>query len=156
MRDRRFVARHRGGPLDLAQHRGLAAWAAPCAAHVLPLFRVCSGDDRPQHAVTAAEAWSGGEIQVGAAQKAAVAAHAAARSVKSKSAIAAARAAGHAAATAHMADHSLGAAAYALKAVEVTGASVEIERAWQVVQLPDELRDLVTSGLANLEARRRC
>ena len=50
----------------------------------------------------------------------AVGAHAAAREVEIKSASAAARAAGHAVATAHMADHSLGASLYALRAVEAS------------------------------------
>jgi hypothetical protein len=147
MRDRRFVAVHRGGPLDGAKHRLLAAWAADCAEHVLSLFQECSSDDRPQRAVDMARAWARGEVSVGGAQKAALGAHAAARDVTSKSATAAARAAGHAVATAHMADHCLGASMYALKAVEATGASADAERAWQVEQLPDEVRDLVVSAL---------
>lgn len=147
MRDRRFVAVHRGGPLDLAKHRLLAAWAAACAERVLSLFKACSSDDRPQRAIDIARAWARGEVRVGDAQKAAVAAHAAAREAASKSATAAARAAGHAVATAHMADHSLGAAMYALKAVEAAGASGDNERAWQVEQLPDAVRELIVSAL---------
>jgi hypothetical protein len=46
-----------------------------------------------------------------------------------------------------MADHCLGAALYALKAVEATGKSADVERAWQLAQVPDELRDLVVSAL---------
>ena len=34
MRDRRFVAVHRGGPLDRERHRLLAVWAAECAEHL--------------------------------------------------------------------------------------------------------------------------
>lgn len=102
-----------------------------------------------------AQAWAQGGTTVGDARKAAVGAHAAARAVTSPSAIAAARAAGHAVATAHMADHSLGASTYALKAVSATGASAEAERAWQVEQLPDELRELVLSGLALRFGKRR-
>jgi hypothetical protein len=147
MRDKRFVAVHRGGPLDLAKHRLLAAWAAGCAEHVLPLFEECSSDDRPQRAIETAIAWARGEVTVGDAQKAAVAAHAAAREMTSRSATAAARAAGHAVATAHMADHSLGAALYALKAVEATGAAADVERIWQVRQLPKQVRELVVSAL---------
>src|SRR5439155_15594666 len=96
MRDRRFVAVHRGGPLDVAKHRLLAAWAADCAQHVLPIFQQCSSDERPERAVEIARAWARGEVSVGDARKAAVAAHAAARAMTSKPAIAAARAAGHA------------------------------------------------------------
>src|SRR5262245_15680496 len=129
MRDRRFVAVHRGGPLDVTRHRLLAAWAADCAEHVLPLLEACSSDERPRRAVETGRAWGRGEVAVGAAQKAAVGAHAAAREMTSESATAAARAAGHAAATAHMADHCLGASLYALRAVEAAGAAAEVERA---------------------------
>jgi hypothetical protein len=155
MRDRRFVAVHRGGPLQMVKHRLLAAWAADCAEHVLSLFEACSSDDRPQRAVEMAKSWARGEVSVGDARKAAVGAHAAARDVTSKSASAVARAAGHAVATAHMADHCLGASAYALKAVEATGASADVERAWQVEQLPDEVRELIVSALGNRLTRRR-
>lgn len=157
MRDRRFVAVHRGGPLEIARHRLLAAWAADCAEHVLPLFEANSSDDRPRHAIEIARAWARGEVSVGACQKAAVAAHAAARdatgksaagqSAASKAATAAARAAGHAVATAHMADHCLGPVIYGLKAVEATRASTDDERDWQLAQLPDEVRELVISAL---------
>jgi hypothetical protein len=154
MRDRRFVAVHRGGPLDIAKHRLLAAWAADCAEHVLSLFEECSSDDRPRAAIEIARAWGRGEAPVGAAQKAAVRAHAAAREMTSKSAIAAARAAGHAVATAHMADHSLGAALYAQKAIVAIGASADVERAWQVEQLPYEVRELIVSALSRRLAKR--
>ena len=154
MRDRRFVAVHRGGPLDLTRHRLLATWAADCAEHVLPLFQQCSSDIRPQRAIEIARAWAKGEVPVGSAQKAAVAAHAAAREVTNKAATAAARAAGHAVATAHMADHSLGPAIYGLKAVEAIGASASNERAWQFQQLPDAVRELVVSALEKRLAKR--
>jgi hypothetical protein len=48
MRDRRFVAVHRGGSLDFASHRLLAAWAASCAERLLALFEACSSDGRPR------------------------------------------------------------------------------------------------------------
>jgi hypothetical protein len=154
MRDRRFVAAHRGGPLGIAHHRLLAAWAADCAERVLPLFEACSSDDRPRRAVEIARAWARGEVPVGAAQKAAVAAHAAAREATSAAATAAARAAGHAVATAHMADHSLGGAYYALKALEAAGAPTGGERAWQLGRLPASVRELVVSAFATRFARR--
>ena len=37
-RDPRFVTVRRGGTLEDAQHRLLAAWAADCAEHVLEFF----------------------------------------------------------------------------------------------------------------------
>ena len=134
-------------------HRRLAAWAADCAEHVLPLFNKFSSDDRPQRAVEVARAWAKGEVPVGAAQKAAVAAHAAAREMTSKSASAAARAAGHAVATAHMADHSMGAAIYGIKAVEAAGKSGSVERRWQIARLPIHLRVLMVSALERRTAK---
>jgi hypothetical protein len=147
MRDRRFVAVHRGGPLDRVRHRLLAAWAADCAEHVLFLFEMCRSDERPRRAIEIGRAWVRGEVSTGAAQKAAVAAHAAAREIADKAAIAVARAAGHAVATAHCADHCLGLPLYALKAVGAAGLSVDAERAWQIERLPEEVRDLVLSAL---------
>jgi hypothetical protein len=80
-------------------------------------------------------------------KKAAFAAHAVARQAPNSAAVAVARSAGHAVATAHMADHSLGAALYALKAVKASGKSVDEERRWQETQLPTEVRELVLSAL---------
>jgi hypothetical protein len=154
MRNRRFVAVHRGGPLSAAKHRLLAGWAANCAERLLPLFEACSSDGRPRRALETARAWAQGEATVGDCQKAAVGAHAAARSVTSKAATAAARAAGHAVATAHMADHSLGPVIYGLKAIEAAGGSTDAERAWQLEQLPDEVRELVVSALQIRRTRR--
>ena len=122
---------------------------------MLPLFEECSSDDRPRRAIEVARAWANGEVSVGDAQKAAVAAHAAARSVASQSACAAARAAGHAVATAHMADHCLGVPLYALRAIEAAGESADAERAWQLEQLPDAVRELVVSALARRFDTRR-
>lgn len=152
-RDRRFVAVHRGGPLDLTRHRLLASWVADCAEHVLPLFaHRYPDDDRPRLAIEAAHAWSRGEITVGEARAAALQAHAAARNASDEVAHEVARAAGHAVATAHIADHSLGAAAYAVRAV--TRASSELdaeaagdrERQWQRERLPEAIRELVMSS----------
>lgn len=154
MRDARFIAEHRGGPLGLAEHRLLALWAADCAEHVLPLFALQGDDARPSLAVSVARAWARGELSVGHARSAAAAAHAAAREVRDGAAIAAARAAAHAAATAHMADHSLSAAHYALKAAQagnrgnlgnLGGRAIDSERGWQDDQLPAGIRALVLS-----------
>ena len=154
MRDTRFVARHRGGPLEPKRHRLLAMWAAKCAEHVLPFFEKVSKDDGPRRAIETARAWARGEVSVGEAQRAAVAAHAAAREASTASAIAAARAAGHAAATAHMAEHSLGPVIYGCKAVSAEGGSAERERAWQLKQAPVAIRELVRSGLEKKLARK--
>lgn len=151
-RDPRFVAIHRGGSLDVSSHRLLASWAAECAEHVLPLFTTkYPQDDRPRHAIETARAWSRGEVSVGEAREAAFAAHAAARSASDAAAREVARAAGHAVATAHMADHELGAAAYAIKAVRLASpesdamTAGERECRWQREQLPEAIRELVLS-----------
>jgi hypothetical protein len=153
MRDRRFIAEHRGGPLSRAHHFLLAAWAADCAEHVLPLFAAHSQDQRPKEAIATARIWTQGTIRVGVAQKASIAAHAAARETSNPSAIAAARAAGHAVATAHFAEHSVGAALYALKAIAAQGGDVAAERAWQTAQLPRAIRELVVSALQSERMR---
>jgi hypothetical protein len=146
MRDRRFVAKHRGGPLSKNKHYLMALWAAACAEHVLSVLWKNDIDQRPINAVRQARAWAGGEISVGDARKAAVAAHASARASRNAAATAAARAAGHAAATAHMADHCMATAWYALKGAELGGNNAERERRWQVRKLPKAIRDLVVSG----------
>lgn len=147
MRDQRFKE------IDPQDHRLLAAWAADCAEHVLPFFEESRPkDDRPRKAIEAARAWARGEIRVGPARAAGVAAHAAAREVHEGAARAAARAAGQAVGTAHMADHAPHAAAYAVKAaqsaVEPAGsaAAADRERACQLGHLPTHLRALVLPG----------
>lgn len=148
-RDPRFVTVRRGGTLEDVDHRLLALWSALCAERVLPLFEAARpGDDRPRRAIEQARAWARGEITMTQAREAAYAAHDAAREATG-AAKEAARATGHAVATAHMADHELGGAAYALRAVraaapsEVRDEAGRAECAWQRAQLPDQIRELV-------------
>ena len=153
MRDKRFKAVRRGGPLDMNEHRLLATWAADCAEHVLPLFgEKYPQDDRPRRAIKTARAWARGEVTVGKARAAALEAHAAARDAADNAARAAARAAGHSAATAHMADHAPQAAAYAIQAVQASSSGrddvivADRERTWQHERLPEEIRALMLSA----------
>jgi hypothetical protein len=111
VRDKRFVALHRGGELTLEHHQLLIQWAHDCAEHLLPLFGAMVDEHLP-HALEVATAWGRGEASVGEAQKAAVAAHRVARETLDPAGVAVARAVGHAVATAHMADHALGAVWY--------------------------------------------
>jgi hypothetical protein len=150
-RDPRFVTVRRGGTLEDPQHRLLAAWAADCAEHVLDYFLAQHPDDeRPRCAIEQARAWSHGKITMSQARKAACAAHDAARAATG-AAREAARAAGHAVATAHMADHELGAAAYAIKAVRAASPADTRDKAgrlegqWQRARLPEAIRALVLS-----------
>ncbi len=142
MRDKRFIAEHRGGPLKKEQHRQLIVWACACTENVLPLFGGES-DKRLLNALRIGREWAKGNASVGEAMKASLGAHAAARESSNPVAVAVARSAGHAVATAHMADHSLGAALYALKAVKNSGKSTDQERDWQNEQLPSEIKKLV-------------
>lgn len=148
-RDPRLVAVRRGGALHDADHRLLAIWAADCAQHILHLFEQDKpGDDRPRRAIERARSWARGEITMTQARTAAFAAHAAAREATG-AAQEAARAAGHAAAVAHVAEHELGAAAYAIRAARAAAAEEEKEKAgrlecrWQRAQLPRDIRELV-------------
>ena len=142
MRDRRFIAEHRGGLLKKDHHRQLIKWACKCCEHVLPL---CSEtiDERLINALFIAKEWAKGKAKVGDAMKASVESHAAARESSNPISIAVARSIGQAVATAHMADHSLGAAIYALKAVKFADKSIDAERKWQNEQLPSEIMELV-------------
>ncbi|MFA5857902.1 MAG: putative immunity protein [Elusimicrobiota bacterium] len=145
MRDKRFIAVHRGGPLTKARHYQLMAWACSCAKHVLHLFGK-KIDKRLINTLDVAKKWKQGKASVGDARKAALDAIAVAREASTPEAIAVARAVGHAVATAHMADHSLGPAWYALKAVKSAGKPVESERKWQNKKLPPEIKELVLSA----------
>ena len=141
MRDKRFIALHRGGPLTKDQHYLLTNLACEYAEHILPLIPNPI-DECLRNALSIAKLWTQGAASVGDARKASVAAHAFARSSSNPVEIAVARAIGHAVATVHMADHSLGPAYYALKAVKSAGLSVEQERKWQDEQIPTEIREL--------------
>lgn len=144
MRDKRFVAEHRGGPLKKEQHIQMIKWSCACAERVLPLFDK-KLDPRLVNALFVAKEWAKGKATVGEAREASVAAHAAAREASSLIATAVARAVGHAVATAHMSDHSLGGALYALKALKLAGKSIDAERKWQNKKLPPEIKELILS-----------
>jgi hypothetical protein len=145
MRDKQFIAEHLGGPLKKEQHYQLIKWACDCAEHVLHLFGE-KIDERLKNALNVAKEWKQGNASVGDTRRAAVGAHTVAREASNPITIAVARSVGHAVATAHMADHSLGAAWYALKAVKNAGKSIDTERKWQDEQLPSEIQELVLTA----------
>lgn len=147
-RDPRFITLRRGGTLSDSNHRLLAAWAATCAEHVLPIFEAVSpSDDRVRRAIEQGRAWVRGECTMREALKASNA-RAAARDVTGAARFAA-YAAAQAVAVAHVAAHELGAAAYAIRAVREAAGEVARDRAgrgecrWQRRQLPEEIRELV-------------
>jgi hypothetical protein len=153
MRDKRFIAEHRGGSLKKEQHYQVITWACDCAEHVVHLFGEIP-DERLLNALTVAEKWKGGNASVGDAMKASAAAHAVARESSDPTAIAVARSVGHAVATAHMADHSLGAALNALKAVKHAAQSPDAERRWQDEQLPPEIKDFILTARKSRKKKR--
>jgi hypothetical protein len=148
-RDPRLITVRRGGSLSDADHRRLALWAAISAEHVLHLFEaVAPDDDRPRQAIAAVRAWSRGELGMMASRAAGGHANGAARDL-SGAARHAAYAAGQAACVPHVAEHGLGAAAYAIRAAGAAAppdrqeAAGRAECAWQRAQLPDAIRELV-------------
>jgi hypothetical protein len=148
-RDPRFITIRRGGTLSDADHRLLALWAAACAEHVLHYFEQAQPkDDRPRRALELTHAWTRGENTMRQAHNTAFTANAAAKDVPGAAKYAA-YAAGQAVAVAHVPAHELGAAAYAIRAVQAAAPEAEREQAgrqecqWQREQLPDEIRELV-------------
>ncbi|NLV19597.1 MAG: hypothetical protein GXY51_08965 [Bacteroidetes bacterium] len=138
MRDNIFIASHRSRLLKKEQHRRLIKWACKCSEQVLNLFGNTI-DERLKNAIIIGNEWADEKATTGDAMKASLAAHVVARESSSPISIAIARSVGQAVATAHMADHSPGAALYALKAIRNAGKTVETEREWQNKQLPSEI-----------------
>jgi hypothetical protein len=154
MRDKKFIAEHRGGLLTKDNHHKLIRWARECSEHVIPLIKG-DIDNRLLQALNTANEWENGNVTTGAAMKASVNAHSVARESSDPTSIAIARSVGHAVATAHMADHSPGAALYALRALKLTGKPIDAERDWQIRnlhQLPPEIMNLVVTTL-NIKAK---
>jgi hypothetical protein len=149
MRDKRFIAEHRGGLLKKEQHKQLIIWACQCVENILPQGGKII-DQRLTNAIEIAIQWTKGSANVGDTRNASFGAIAVAKELTDPIEIAIARAIGHAVATAHMSDHSIKAADYALKAVKLAGKSIEKERKWQDELLPPDISDLV------LTAREKC
>ena len=149
VRDPRLISVRRGGTLTDADHRLIAIWAADCAFHVLHFFEEeRPGDERPRRAIEMARAWTRGEVKMMDARAAAGHANGAARDL-SGAARKAAHSAGQAGAVPHVADHGLGAAAYAILAARAAGLRGHSENAgreecgWQRAQIPNAIRELV-------------
>lgn len=143
--------------LGQADRRALAAWAADCSEHVLPVFEAAvPGDERPRDLIARARAFAEGDLAAAEAIRLRFAGGVSAREVSDPAALAAARAAGQAAAIAHMGAHALGAAGYAalaagLAAGLATGPvigsaasgferAVDDEICWQLEHLSTDMR----------------
>jgi hypothetical protein len=152
VRDPRMVTIRRGGSLTDDDHRLLALWAAECADHVLHHFeREQPDDERPRDAIAAARAWARGAMPMMRARAAGGLAMGAARPLAGAARFAA-YSAGQAACVGHVAEHDLGAAAYAIKAVRSAHRdgpqAAREERDWQRSHLPRSVRDLVLEDQA--------
>lgn len=145
MRDKRFIAEHRGGSLTKDQHRQLILWACKCVENVLPSI-ANEVDERLTNAIQIAKEWTKDNASVGDARNSSFNSIAVANELTNPIEIAVARSVGHAVATAHMADHSLRAAEYVLKAVKLAGMSIDNERELQNKLLPAGIIDLVLSA----------
>jgi hypothetical protein len=151
-----LVTIRRGGTLTDADHQRLALWAAACAEHVLHLFEdEQPSDPRPRDAIDAARRWARGEMKMMEARARGGHAMGAARLVRGAARFAA-YSAGQAACVAHVAEHDLGAAAYAIKAAVAAnvghpGAGRD-EREWQRAQLDEQIRALVLDDQARRNA----
>lgn len=149
IRDPRFITIRRGGTLTDSDHHLLALWAADCAEHVLHFFESEQpSDPRPRQAIEDIRAWTRGKMSWWDARAAGGHANAAARDLKGAARYAA-YAAGQAGAVGHVAAHELGAAAYAIKAVQAATDEADAEKMgkiecqWQHGKLPTNIRDLV-------------
>ncbi|MDN5796051.1 MAG: hypothetical protein L0H79_09920 [Intrasporangium sp.] len=154
VRDPRLVTIRRGGTLTDEQHHLLARWAASCAEHVLPLFEdAAPADSRPRAAIEGIRAWACGELPMMRTRALGGHAMGAARPLQGAPRYAA-YAAGQAAAVAHVPEHDLGAAAYAINAARASVSPPAAQQAgrrecrWQRDQLPAEIRELVLQDQA--------
>lgn len=152
-----FIAAHRGGPLIKAHHQLLMNWAITCSEHVLYLIDK-EIDTRLLYALAIAKQWKDNKVATGVAMKASLGAHAVARQEINPIYKAVARSVGQTVATAHMADHSLGGAFYALKAIKYAKLNIEYERGWQIKkleELPAELVEIVQHMWSKKELDKR-
>ncbi|NCC13357.1 MAG: hypothetical protein EOM32_08275 [Spirochaetia bacterium] len=134
MRDKRFVAEHRGGLLTLEDHRCLMKWALAMTEH-LQAHLLHPVDPLLFNALTVGRLWSEGLVATGEAIKWSRAVHKYAQTVEDPASKIFCRAAGHAVATAHMADHCLGPVYYGRKLMNLLALDAEQELAWQTAKL---------------------
>jgi hypothetical protein len=156
VRDPRLVTIRRGGSLTDADHRRLAMWAALCAEHVLHLFEdEQASDARPREAIEAARKWARGDMKMMDARARGGHAMGAARPLRGAARYAG-YSAGQAACVGHMAEHDLGAAAYAIRAVRAANpgnpGAGGVERDWQRGLLDGRIRALVLEDQARRNA----
>nr|WP_319472948.1 hypothetical protein [uncultured Sphaerochaeta sp.] len=142
MRNRLFIAEHRGGLLSPEDHRFLMKWALACTEH-LGEYHEFPEEVVITSALEIGHRWSEGDARTGEAMKASRVVHAFARTVGDKPSQFYCRAVGQAVATAHMADHALGPVWYGRKLLVLLNRDAEKELSWQLERLADLNPDLL-------------
>jgi len=148
MRDTKWVLEHRGGTLKIEQQRLLMKWSMNCVNHLLPLLN----NNINEYIIKAMDIgnnWIIGKVKTGSAIKISREILKYVKTLDNELEILITRAAGHAVATAHMADHSMGPVYYGLKAIKISGGSIDNELKWQIEEIPEELEELIINGLKN-------
>jgi len=115
-------------------------------------------DKKLLYALETAKKWENDIVPTGDAMKASSDAHAMARQIKNPVYKAIARSIGQTVAAAHMADHSLGGAFYAIKAIKHAKKDIEKEREWQAKklgQLPSDVIEIVQTMWIKKEMDKR-
>jgi hypothetical protein len=146
MRDKKWVLEHRGGTLKIEQQKQLIKWAIDCVNHLLPLLNN-NINEKIINAINIGNNWIIGKAKTGDALKISREIIKYVKSLDNELEIVITRAAGHAVATAHMADHCMGAVYYGIKAIEINGGSIDSEINWQIKHIPNDMKELVLNGL---------
>jgi hypothetical protein len=146
MRDKNWILEHRGGYLNKERQKQLMKWAINCVNHLLPLLN-SNINEKIMDAINIGNNWIIEKAKtIDAINKSREIINYV-KTLNNEPEIAITRAAGHAVATAHMADHSMGAVYYGLKAIKITGGSIESEINWQIKHIPNEIKELVLERL---------
>ena len=131
--------------LSEADRRLVAGWAADCAESVLDIFESeVPNDDRPRNLIKRALAFSDGVSDTADDIRNRFKGGVGVDEVKSESALLAARSAGQASAVSHMGAHGLGAAAYAVRAIDAANVdslkAAEDEIRWQIAHMSEDVQ----------------
>jgi hypothetical protein len=146
MRDKKWVLEHRGGYLNNEQQKELMKWDINCVNHLLPLLNN-NINEKIKDAINIGNNWIIGKVKTIDAINKSREIVKYVKTLNNEIEIAITRAAGHALATAHMADHSMGPVFYGLRAIKITGGSIESEINWQIEQIPKDVKNLILEGL---------
>jgi hypothetical protein len=146
MRDKNWILEHRGGYLNKEQQKQLMKWAINCVNHLLPLLNN-NINEKIIDAIDIGNNWIIEKAKTIDAINKSREIIKYVKTLNNELEIAITRAAGHAVATAHMADHSMETIYYGLKAIKITGGSMESEINWQIKHIPNEIKELVLEGL---------